>query len=203
MNKNNPIENGEMDSIKGFIQFKEKVLDKKGELEIISRQLTEISITEDYLDSMDFFFGKYFPSKYGKGASKFLFELLADTNNIINGLLENNLIDLVDKAELDLIAFRHNELIKKLSSNFEHPYSLTSSACVTNGEGEYLLSLKRIDGESINLYLTLPKSYRLINNLLESTLNSFEDWDNDIQEEIINDFLLLSDQVKKLANKNK
>jgi len=191
------IENNEI--YYGFIAFKEKVLDKNGELEMISRQLAEISSEDNnHMDYMDFFFGHYFPTKYGKEASRFLFDLLVDTKLIIKTLNDNRLITRLYKAELELIAFRHNELIKKLSSHFEHPYSLQSTACVTNGQAEYLLSVKRIDGESLNLFLNLSKSYRLINSLLDTTIKDLSDLDEDkIDTDIIEKFLSLSDKVRK------
>lgn len=96
--------------------------------------------------------------------------MLAQSKVTIKILTENKVLDSVNKAELNLMAYRHNELIKKLSTSFEHSYSLMSTSCVTNGEGEYLLSLKRLDGQATNIFLDISQYYKLINNLLEATI---------------------------------
>ncbi|HFK1785133.1 TPA: hypothetical protein ACGXP4_004299 [Bacillus cereus] len=195
-------ENDVKQKLKDYEYFKRNVLDIHGELDNISRQLSEIANSDDYLESLDFFFGHYFPTKYGQECSRFLFNVLAQSKVTIKILTENKVLDSVNKAELDLMAYRHNELIKKLSTSFEHPYSLMSTSCVTNGEGEYLLSLKRLDGQAINIFLDISQCYKLVNNLLEATIEYLPEEDNEIEPQIMNNFFSLYGKIKEI-NQNK
>ncbi|MCA1202528.1 hypothetical protein [Priestia flexa] len=200
MNNENINKDIDNEEIKEFLAFKEVVLNNSGELDDISTKLAYINQSEDYLETLDFFFGYYFPEKYGKNASKFLFNLLANSSEIIEVLTESKVLDKIDQIELELIAYKHNELIRKLSSKFEHPYGLMSTSSVNNGEGEYLLSIKRIDGESFNLFLDNSQCYRLASNLIESTLENLDDIEMD--ENVIGRFLRLSEKAKHIL-KNK
>ncbi|KLV27240.1 hypothetical protein ABW02_06890 [Niallia circulans] len=189
MNENSLINNSDL-TVEGFYEFKSKVLDKPGEMDSISNKLTDTIQSEDYLEVLDFFFSHYFPEKYGKEAANFLFNLLANTKETMKKLIEAKILDKIDKIELDLLAFKHNKLISKISSQFEHPYSLMSTSGTTNGEGEYLLFFKRVDGTSFNLFLDNSQSYRLINNIIEITLDDSELGNAD--EEIVRRFLSVS-----------
>ncbi|MGI8385711.1 hypothetical protein [Robertmurraya sp. P23] len=183
--------------LNGYEEFRTNVINKHGELAIISKQLSEVNNSENYLDHMDFFFGYYFPAKYGEEAANFLFTLLSNSKKVIKLLTEKKLINTSIKAELDLLAYFHNELIRKISSNFEHPYSLRSTSVLSNKDGEYLLSLKRLDGQSINIFLNVIQSFKLLNNILEvHEKNIKENITSESEREIIDTFITLSKKVE-------
>jgi hypothetical protein len=136
-----------------FDHFKKNILDVQDELNKISQQILEFINDADAFQTFDYYFGNYYPIKYGEEATHFLKKILESPKEIPRFIRILKNISAKDKAEIELFAYKHNDTLQSIYLRLEHPHALLNLFGVTDENGNQIFTIKRADQSAFSLHL--------------------------------------------------